>query len=453
MRKQIDMCHGPLLSNILRYTVPLVLTGVLQLLFTAADLVVVGRYCGSVSVGALGATNSLINLIVNLFIGLSVGVGVTVAQSLGSKDEAYTHQTVHTAIPVALISGLILTGVGVGLAPQLLRWMGTPAEVIHLSTLYVRVYFCGMVPSMVYNYGAAILRAAGDSKGPLLYLSIAGVLNVALNVVFVTAFDMNVAGVALATALAQLLSATLVVRALMRRTDACRLDWRQMRLHGRSLFQMLRIGLPAGIQGSMFSISNVLIQSSVNGFGAVAVAGNAAAGSIEGFVYVAMNAFYQAAMNFTGQNMGARQYDRVRQITRVSLISVAMTGMVLGVGVYLLRQPLLGIYITDSPEAVAVGMQKLLCVCFPYAICGIMEVLTGVIRGMGASLVPMLVSVIGICGLRVVWIYTVFRQMGTLISLFISYPISWLLVIVAQSVVYILLYRRLTRRTPEVAYE
>ena len=453
MKREIDMCHGPLLGNILRYTLPLICTGLLQLLFNAADLVVVGRFCGSVSVGAVGATSALINLIIYLFIGLSVGVGVTVAQSIGAGQEESTRQAVHTAVPVALTSGLALTVLGVWLAPQVLRWMGTPADVIGLSTVYVRVYFCGMIPSMVYNYGGAILRAAGDSKSPLLYLSIAGVVNVALNVLFVTAFDMDVAGVALATALSQLLSAALVVRALMRRTDACRLDWRQLRIHKRSLLQMVRIGLPAGVQGWMFSLSNVLIQSAVNSFGSMAVSGNAAASSIEGFVYVAMNAFYQTAMNFTGQNIGARQYNRVRQICRVSLMCVAVTGLVLGVGVYLLRRPLLGIYITDSPEALAVGMQKMLCICFPYALCGVMEVLTGVLRGMGASFVPMLMSVVGICGLRVVWIGTVFQYFHTLPSLFISWPISWVILIVALSLTYLVLYRRLTKQALEVVHE
>ena len=309
-RKSIDMCNGPLFGNIIRYTVPIILTGLLQLLFTAADLMVVGQFCGSDSVGAVGATNSIINLITNLFIGLSVGTGVTVAQGLGAGNEEAVRRAVHTAIPLAAICGLLLTGIGIFAAPVFLRWMDTPQEYIHLSILYVQVYFAGIISTMVYNFGASILRAVGDSQSPLVFLVIAGVVNILLNVLFVKAFQMDVAGVALATVLSQTLSAVLVLWVLGRRTDACRLEWRQMCIDRRALLRMLRIGLPAGIP--IFSISNVMIQSAVNSFGPVVGAGYSAAGSLEGFVYTAMNAFHQTALNFIGQNVGAGNYKRVR---------------------------------------------------------------------------------------------------------------------------------------------
>ena len=445
-KREINMTEGALLPNVIRYTVPIILTGLLQLLFNAADLVVVGQFCGSNSVGAVGATSSLINLIVNTFMGVSVGAGVSVAQAMGSGRAEEIRRNVHTAIPVAAIVGLGLTVVGLVLAPLLLGWMGTPSEYIHLSTLYVRVYFCGMVPQMVYNFGAAILRAAGDSRGPLLYLSLAGVVNVVLNVIFVTVFTMDVAGVALATSLSQTLAAVLVVRALARRTDDCRLERKHLRIYRGPLLRMLRIGVPAGIQSSLFSVSNVLIQSTINTFGPVVGSGHAAGGSIEGFAYIVMNAFQQTAMNFTGQNVGAMRYGRVRSILRTCLVSVSVVGITAGVLIRLLAEPLLGLYITDSPEAITYGIIRLTYICLPYFLCGIMEVISGTIRGMGVSLLPTVVTIFSVCVLRVCWVWFVFPQFGTLESLYISYPISWVLNFVALLVIYVVLIRRRLRK-------
>lgn len=453
MKKKIDMCSGPLLGNILWYTVPIILTGVLQLLFNAADLVVVGQFSGSLSVAAVGATGSLTTLIVNLFVGLSVGVGVLVAQSIGGNRTEDITYTVHTAIPMAAISGLVLTLIGVIGTPLFLQWMSTPDDVLPLSTTYMQIYFCGMIPTMLYNFGAAILRAAGDSKGPLYYLTLAGVVNVVLNVFFVVCFHMDVAGVALATILSQCLSAVLVVRALRRRTDACHLEWRQMRIHSHHLWQIVRIGLPAGIQGSLFSISNVLIQSSVNSFGSLVMSGNAAASNLEGFVYMAMNAFSQTALNFVGQNMGAGRYDRVRRILWLCLGSVTVTGLVMGVGAFALGNPLLSIYISDSPQAISYGIVRMLYICVPYFLCGLMDVTTGAIRGMGASIAPMLVTVLGVCGMRVVWIYTIFRQYHTLEILFLSYPISWVLTWIVEMIVFGWLLRRRINRVKQLEAE
>lgn len=446
MKRDIDMCEGALLPGIIRFTVPIILTSLLQLLFNAADLIVVGQFCGSISVAAVGATGSLTNLIVNLFIGLSIGAGVAVAQAIGARNEEEVHRTVHTAIPISLFSGLIMTVIGVWLTPDLLQWMDTPADVLGLSSLYMRLYFCGITASMVYNYGAALLRAAGDTKSPLIYLTGAGVLNILLNVIFVCAFHWNVAGVALATVISQVLSAALVLRALCRRPDACRLDLKKLRIYKAPLIKMLRIGMPASIQGSLFSISNVLIQSSINSFQSVVMSGNAAAANLEGFVYVAINSFSQTSLNFTGQNIGACRYDRIPKILHTCLLCATVVGLVLGTTVYFLGKPLLGLYITDSPEAIQYGMQRLAYICLPYFLCGVMDATTGTIRGMGFSLAPMMVTVIGVCVFRVVWIYTVFAHFRSPDVLYVSYPISWCLTFVIEYSLFIYYMRRIRRQ-------
>ena len=443
------MLDGPLFLNIVLYTIPIILTSVLQLLFNAADLVVVGRYCGSISVAAVGATGAITNLIINLFIGLSVGSGVSVAHALGSQDDQAAHRTVHTALPAALVSGVILTIVGVFLSSTFLKLMGTPENVLALSAVYMRIYFCGITFTMVYNFCASILRAAGDTKSPLIFLAIAGVINVGLNLVFVIQFNMNVAGVALATTISQAVSAILVITALVRRKDACKLELRKMRFYKPQLMKILRIGLPAGIQGSLFSISNVMIQSSINSFGDVLMSGNAAAGNIEGFVYVAINAFSQTAVNFTGQNAGAKQYRRVSQIMKICLILVAVVGLVAGFTAWYFGETLLSIYITDSPEAIGYGMIRLAYLCLPYFLCGMMDVSTGALRGMGSSLAPMVISVLGVCGIRIGWIATIFQiaQFHTPQSLYLSYAISWTITFAIQMAAFIMLYNKLTGKT------
>ena len=439
-----NMLTGPLLPNIIVYTIPIILTSVLQLLFNAADLVIVGRFCGSISVAAVGATGAITNLIVNLFIGLSVGAGVTVAHGMGSREEEVVHRTVHTAIPAALVSGVVLTVVGVLLSEPLLRMMGTPEDVLPLSAVYMKIYFGGITFTMVYNYCASILRAVGDTRSPLIYLSIAGVANVAMNVVFVTLLHMNVAGVALATTISQGISAVLVMLALMRRTDASRLHLNKMRFYKIQLMKMIRIGLPAGIQGSLFSISNVLIQSSINSFGGVLMSGNAAAGNLEGFVYVCLNAFHQTAVNFIGQNVGAKQYKRVMRTLLICLACVAVVGIGAGLLVYTFGPGLLSIYITDSAEAISYGMLRLTMISVPYFLCGMMDVSTGALRGMGASVVPMIISVLGVCGIRVGWITTIFQipQFHTPQCLYLSYPVSWTVTFLFQMIAFVIVYRK-----------
>lgn len=446
-KKYRSMTEGPLLPNIISYTVPIILTSILQLLFNAADLVVVGRFCGSISVAAVGATGAITNLVVNLFIGLSVGAGVSVAHALGAKEDKTAHRTVHTALPAALISGIVLTVVGVAFSGALLRMMGTPDNVLSLSSLYMRIYFGGMTFNMVYNFCASILRAAGDTKSPLIYLTLAGVINVLLNLFFVMVLHMNVAGVALATTISQAVSAVLVVIALMRRNDACRLSLKKMRFYKPQLLKMIRIGLPAGIQSSLFSISNVMVQSSINSFGEVVMSGNAAAGNIEGFVYVGMNSLHQTAVNFVGQNIGAHKYDRARKTLYLCLCCAAVVGISTSMLAYSFAPQLLSIYITDSAEAISYGVLRMSVICFTYCLCGLMDTTTGALRGMGASVTPMVISVLGVCGVRMGWILTIFQlpQFHTPWWLYISYPISWSFTFAAQFVAFVLVYRKRVR--------
>ena len=446
-KKNQDMLHGPLLGSIISYTIPIILTSVLQLLFNAADLVVVGRFCGSISVAAVGATGSITSLIVNLFIGLSVGAGVTVAHGVGSREDEVVHRTVHTALPMALFSGVVLTVVGILFSEQFLTMMGTPQNVLELSSVYMKIYFAGITFTMVYNFSASILRAVGDTKSPLVFLSIAGIINVGLNLVFVMVLHMNVAGVALATTISQAFSAVAMVVVLMKRTDAAKLHLNKMRVYKVQMMKMLRIGLPAGVQSSLFSISNVLIQSSVNSFGDILMSGNAAAQNIEGFLYVSMNAFHQTAVNFIGQNVGAKQYDRVKKIVWICLGCVAMVGLGMGTLMYSFGENLLSIYITDSAEAISWGLVRLSIIAQFYFICGLMDVSTGALRGMGASVSPMIISVLGVCGIRIGWIMTIFRipQFHTPQSLYFSYIISWSLTFLIQMFAFFKIYRKHTK--------
>lgn len=445
-KTSINMLSGSLLKNIILYTIPIVLTGLLQLLFNAADLIVVGRYCGRLSVAAVGGSGSITNLIVNLFIGLSVGTGVTVAQALGAKKSDTVHKIVHTTLPVAVVSGIILTFIGVCFSETFLRMMDTPDNVLPLSTIYMQIYFGGIVFMMVYNFCAAILRAAGDTKSPLIFLAIAGVINVILNLIFVTVFHMNVAGVALATTISQAVSAVLVVIKLTKRTDACKLEFSKIKFYKSQFLKMARIGLPAGLQGSLFSISNVIIQSSINSFGDVLMSGNAAALNIEGFIFVALNAFHQTALNFIGQNVGAGQFKRVKKILWTCLCSVAIVGSLLGSVAYFAGPSLLSIYITDSAEAIKWGVIRLGCLCIPYCFCGMMDVSTAALRGIGSSVAPMIISVLGVCGIRIGWIYTIFQlpKFHTPQCLYYSYAISWAITFLAQLTMFFILFRKKT---------
>ncbi len=434
----MDMTRGPLLGKILRFTFPLIATGILQLLYNAADVVVVGRFDGPQALAALGCTGALINLIVNVFMGLSIGSSVAVAQDYGAKDERGVYKVVHTSILVSAICGVIVAGIGVSFSGTFLRWMGTPDNVLPLASKYLVVYFLGAPGSLIYNFGASILRSVGDTKRPLIMLAVSGAVNVGLNLVFVIAFHLGVVGVGLATIISQYLSMVMVILYLTKVEGCCRLRLGELRIYKDKLFRILRVGLPAGIQGSVFSLSNVVIQSSINSFGDIVMAGNTAAANIEGFIYVAMNSVYQAALTFTGQNVGARKNERIHKVVFTCLAIVAVIGLVLGVAAYAIRVPLLTIYLPDDPEAIPFGETRMMYVCLPYLLIGMMEIFTGGQRGMGLSFVPMVTSLVGSCLFRVVWVATVFAHFRTLDALFLVYPISWVVTGLVHMVIYLI---------------
>lgn len=446
-RYEIDMCSGSILPKMLQFALPLMLSSILQLLFNAADVVVVGRFAGDNSLAAVGSTTSLINLLVNFFIGLSVGANITAARFYGAGDRERLHQTVHTAMLVGLVSGLLLAVAGSSLAPILLDWMQSPDAVRDLAALYLRIYFLGMPAALIYNFGAAMLRATGDTRRPLYFLLAAGVVNVVLNLFLVIVFHMGVAGVAIATVVSQFLSAFLVVLCLLRHPGDIRLIPRQLRIHTKRLKEILRIGMPAGLQSVLFSLSNVVIQSSINSFGETVIAGSAAAGNIEGFVYVCMNAFYQANISFTSQNIGAGRYDRIRPILLRALACVTVVGLAVSSLAVGFGPQLLGIY-SDSSTVVTAGMDRMMIVCLPYVLCGLMEVTAGSLRGIGYSVLPMLITMLGACGLRLLWIATVFQipALHTVETVYFSYPITWILTTLMQLVAFLIAWKRMRRR-------
>ena len=438
---EMDMCSGHILKKILIFSIPLMLSGVLQLLFNAADVIVVGRFAGSSSLAAVGSTTSLINLLINIFIGLSVGANVVVARAYGGKRDRDVSESVHTAIALSLVSGVLLIVMGLAFSRILLEMMGTPDDVLDKAALYMRIYFAGMPVVMLYNFGSAILRAVGDTRRPLYYLSVAGVVNVALNLFFVICLHMDVAGVALATVISQAISAFLVLRALGKSEGGLKLELKKLKIHKNKMFQIFKIGLPAGMQGAIFSISNVLIQSSVNSFGSVAMAGNAASANIEGFVYNAMNAVYQTNLSFTSQNLGGGKYSRINKVKNICLAVVTAVGLVLGLAAVGAGTHLLGIYSSDS-EVLKYGMLRLEIICGTYFICGLMDCMVGSLRGLGYSVIPMIVSLTGACGFRILWIFTVFAVYRSLAVLYLSYPVSWLITAAAHMVTFKLIRRK-----------
>ena len=442
---EMDMTSGPLLKKILIFSVPLMLSGILQLLFNAADIIVVGQFTGSSALAAVGSTSSLINLFVDVFIGFSIGANVLVAQYFGARDEKNVHETVHTSILLAIICGLILIVAGISLAPPMLELMDTPDEVLGQAVLYMRIYFVGMPATLVYNFGAAILRAVGDTRRPLYYLFVAGCVNVVLNLFFVVVCGRGVDGVAIATVISQVISAALIVRCLVKSDGMYRLNLSMLKLHRQKVIQIARIGLPAGFQGAIFSISNVLIQSSVNSFGSIAMAGNTAASNIEGFIYTCMNAVYQTSLSFTSQNLGAGKIKRISRILVECLVVVFLVGAVMGFLAYTFGAELLRIYSTD-PEVIENGLHRMRVICQTYYLCGMMDVTVGALRGLGYSVMPMLVSLAGVCGVRIVWIFTAFVWSRSLFTLYISYPISWGATFVIHLICFAVVYRKLKAR-------
>ena len=430
---EIDMCNGTLMDKLISFSLPLMLSGILQLLFNAVDIIVVGRFTGSQALAAVGSTTALINIFTNLFIGISLGANVLAARFYASGKEKEMSETVHTSITLALISGLVMALAGVLLARFALNLMGTPNDVIDQSVLYMRIYFLGMPFFMLYNYGAAILRAVGDTKRPLFFLVISGMTNAVLNLVLVIVFHMGVAGVAIGTIVSQLISSILVLRCLYTSNPSYRLYFSKLGIKTQYLKQIFQVGIPAGIQSTVINLSNALLQSSVNSFGSVAMAGYTAANNIFGFLYMSVNAVTQSCMSFTSQNYGVKKLKRMdRVLLDCMILSVGVT-LTLGCGAYFFGPELLKIYTSDA-DVIRCGVEVLAFTTVPYFCCGIMDLLPGALRGMGYSGVPMILSIIGTVGTRIVWIFGLFPAHRSLSFLFISYPVSWILTILMQAV-------------------
>ena len=445
-KHEIDMTRGSVLKKMLLFSFPLMGSSILQLLFNAADIIVIGRFAGDTSLAAVGATSSLINLLVNLFVGLAIGANVLTARYCGSHNNKDISETVHTSIALSVLCGTGLAIVGILISHPILALMGTPEEILPLSTIYMQIYFAGMPAMMIYNFGSAVLRAKGDTARPLMYLAIAGVLNVGLNLFFVIVLHMDVAGVAAATSISQCLSAFLVLRCLSKEQDAFKLQRKHLRIHKQKMKVILQIGLPAGFQGVLFALSNVIIQSSINSYGKYVMAGSAASSNIECFTYFAMNAFYQAAISFTSQNVGAGKYDRVKKILICSVSCAVVAGITVGSLSCIFGRPLLSIY-TDSTLVVEEGMKRMIFIAAPYFICGIMDTMAGMIRGLGYSILPMIVSLLGACVLRIVWILTVCQlpAFHHIEFVYASYPVTWAITAAAHIVCYIIITKKIKK--------
>lgn len=438
---EMNMTTGPLFKKVILFGIPLMLSGILQLLFNAADMIVAGQFIGSSALAAIGSTSSLINLLINIFMGLSVGSSVVVGHFYGANSKKDVEETVHTAIYISLISGIFLAFIGYFLTKPLLVLMGTPSDVLNQAVIYMQVYFLGMPVMLLYNFGSAILRAVGDTRRPLYYLLLAGILNVILNIGFIVIFHMGVVGVALATILSQCVSAYLIMRCLMKQEGSVKFSFQKLKISPDKLKSIIRVGLPAGIQGAIFSVSNVLIQSSINQFGSIAMAGSTATANLEGFVYTAMNSFYQTCLSFTSQNHGAKEYGRIKKILLYCLVLVIIVGGLLSFLVKLNGASLLRLYNTD-PEVIEFGLLRLNIIFSTYFLCGMMDVMVGSLRGMGFSIVPMIVSLLGACGFRILWIIFIFPFFHTLPGLFVVYPLSWAITLLAHTITFLIFFRQ-----------
>ncbi|MBO5923588.1 MAG: MATE family efflux transporter [Lentisphaeria bacterium] len=439
---QIDMCNGPLLSKIIRFSLPLMAANVMQLLFHAVGLVVLGRFAQGEAIAAVGATSGLTVLILNIFLGMATGVNVLAARYIGAKDSKRVSQTVHTAMAISLYGGAAMGVISLIIAKPMLVLMATPENIIDKSTLYMWIYSLGVPSVILYNFGSAILRAEGDTRRPLIFMAAAGVVNIIMNLFFVVLCNMDVAGVALAAMIGSIVSAVLVMRALLNSAESTRLVWSKLKIHWDILKDMLKIGLPAGFQGSMFSISNITIQSAVNSFGWQAIAGNTAALSLEGIVYVACSSYYYTAISFVGQNHGAGKINRIIKSVFYCALCTFVAGMILGWGCFLSGNTLLGFYNSD-PAVVQWGMIRLRIMFTVYFLCGWMDVVSGSLRGLGHSVKPMLVIMMGVCGLRVVWVFWILPLSRSMQTLFVSYPVSWILVITINGLMLFWILRRM----------
>ncbi len=434
---QINMTEGPIFSKLLKFSIPLIFSSLLQLLFNAADIVVVGRFAGDNALAAVGSTGSLINLLVNLFQGLSIGTNVVAAHYFGANRKSELKETVHTAMLLSIYSGIIMTAVGVTFAVPILKLMQAPHEVLTLASVYLKIYFGGITATMIYNFGSALLRAVGDTQRPLYILFLAGIINVILNLIFVIIFHLDVAGVAWATVISQTISAILVVIILLKENEEYSLEIKNIKINMHIFTKIVKVGIPAGFQGIMFSFSNVIIQSSVNSFGAITIAGNAAAVNLEGFVYIAMNGFSQGTLTFCSQNMGAGRIERIKKAVWVSQGCIIVIGAVLGALFLLFRNQLVGFF-SDSPEVVQAGVRRFWVIMTTYYLCGMMDGMSNSIRGIGHSLTPVITSLCGACLYRIIWIFTVFQipQFHNIYCIYITYPISWILTFIANIIFY-----------------
>ena len=441
---EIDMCNGTIMDKLISFSLPLMLSGILQLMFNAVDIIVVGRFSGSQALAAVGSTTALINVFTNLFIGISLGANVLAARFYAAGKDREMSDTVHTAVTLALVSGIVMAFVGLIFSRWALELMGTPDDVIGQSALYMKIYFLGMPFFMLYNYGAAILRAVGDTKRPLIFLVISGVVNAVLNLILVIMFHMDVAGVAIATVISQLISCILVLRCLRTSKTSYQLHFGKLRINTVYLKQIFQVGIPAGIQSTVINLSNALLQSSVNSFGSTAMAGYTAANNIFGFLYVAVNSVTQACMSFTSQNYGVHKFKRMDKVLVDCLIISVVTSFSLGCGAYFIGSEILKIYTAD-PEVIRCGLEILSYTTVPYFLCGIMDLFPGALRGMGHSGVPMILSVIGTVGTRIVWIFGIFPHHRSLAVLFISYPASWMLTIIMQVTCFYFVRRKVHR--------
>lgn len=435
------MCNGSIMDKLVSFALPLMLSGILQLMFNAVDIIVVGRFAGSQALAAVGSTTALINMFVNLFMGISLGTNVLAARFFAAGKERQMSETVHTSIAFAAISGIVMVFVGVFFSKFALELMATPADVIEQSTLYMRIYFLGMPFFMLYNYGAAILRAVGDTKRPLIFLIISGVINAVLNMILVIVFHLAVAGVAIATVFSQMISCILVLRCLYRSEGSYQFRFSKLMLKGYYLKQIFQVGVPAGIQSTVINFSNVLLQSSVNSFGSIAMAGYTAANNILGFLFVSVNSVTQACMSFTSQNYGVRKWKRMDKILVNCMILSVIVAVVLGGGSYIFGSKILRIY-TENEEVIRCGMEILSYTTITYFLCGLMDLFPGAMRGMGFSAAPMMLSIVGTVGTRIVWIFGIFPRYRSLSVLFISYPVSWILTIAMQVVCFFIVRRK-----------
>ncbi len=445
-RYNLDMTQGSLFPKILSFAFPLMVTGLLQIVYNAADVMVVGRFAGSISLAAVGATSTLVNLLLNLFLGLSMGSGVVVAKHIGAGDGAAVHRSVHSAMLLSLISGILIGVLGVLISPFALKAMGTPKEVLTLSTLYLRIFFLGTPANMIFNYGASILRATGDSKRPLYILTSTGILNVLLNLLFVIKLHMDVAGVALATIIAQYVSAICVLYILLNINSLIHLSPKKLRFYKAELLDILRIGIPAGLQGSLFSLSNVIIQSSINSFGPAAIAGNTASGNVDSIIFTCCNSVSQTATTFTSQNYGAGQFRRIRRIYFNCIGVSAAIAVIFGVALLCFGPQILTVFSTDA-EVIEMGLIRLRLFAFTYIINSALDVTTGQMRGLGKSVIPMIVTMVGVCGLRVLWVFTVFQKYRSLFVLYFSYPVSWLITGIVLVIMYAVTFNKIIKRS------